>query len=340
MFRTVFEALGDGSLVGIFPEGITHTKPSITSLKTGAARIALGATDATGGWFPIVPIGLLFQQKDVFRSEATAIVGDPIDWSDLAERGEDDVDAVLDLTNRIDAGIRTVTLNLERWEDQPIVECAEAVWAAERGHDRDPARMVERLRISTGTLAALRRGQDTTWLGLVDDIKAHQAALKRIRLSPAQLLYESGTRRNVGWVTRHFYLLASYVIAIGTTGLVLFYPAFLLTGLVVRVLKPGYEQRSANKLFVGTLIYGLWVVILTVLLTWWMGPLAGLATFVGLPALGIAGRYIREQWRGSLRDLRFLLVKRSRSEMIGRLRADQQDLAARIEVVLERAGDV
>ncbi len=47
-FRAVFDVLGDGAAVGIFPEGISHSEPSMSPLKTGAARIALGATERAG----------------------------------------------------------------------------------------------------------------------------------------------------------------------------------------------------------------------------------------------------------------------------------------------------
>ena len=43
MFHSTYEALGEGDLVMIFPEGVTVDDPSMARVKTGAARIALGA---------------------------------------------------------------------------------------------------------------------------------------------------------------------------------------------------------------------------------------------------------------------------------------------------------
>ena len=45
--RDVFEAvigeLAAGAAIGIFPEGISHSEPSLAVLRTGTARMALGA---------------------------------------------------------------------------------------------------------------------------------------------------------------------------------------------------------------------------------------------------------------------------------------------------------
>ena len=87
-FRAVFTALGDGDAVGIFPEGISHSEPSLVPLKTGAARIAFGGREQAGRAFPIVPVGLVFRQKDVFRSEVIVYTGRPVAWEDLDPRSE------------------------------------------------------------------------------------------------------------------------------------------------------------------------------------------------------------------------------------------------------------
>src|SRR5688500_13547983 len=63
-FEAAYVALETGSAIGIFPEGTSHDEPSITQLRTGAARIALGAAPRIGGAFPIIPIGLVFRRKE------------------------------------------------------------------------------------------------------------------------------------------------------------------------------------------------------------------------------------------------------------------------------------
>jgi len=84
-------------------------------------------------------------------------------WEDLADRGAEDQEAVRELTARLEENLRQVTVNLERWEDRPLVECAEAVWSAELGGEGDAAEQVRRAQTAANILADLRRrGGDTT----------------------------------------------------------------------------------------------------------------------------------------------------------------------------------
>jgi 1-acyl-sn-glycerol-3-phosphate acyltransferase len=114
-FRAVYATLARGAAVGIFPEGQSHSEPSMVTLKTGAARIVLGTHAAHGTRVPIVPMGLVFRQKDIFRSDALIVVGSAVPWDDLADRGTEDPDAVRDLTERIGAGLRQVPD--PRWDE-------------------------------------------------------------------------------------------------------------------------------------------------------------------------------------------------------------------------------
>lgn len=79
-FAACFAALGAGGAIALFPEGISYHAPKLQPLKTGAARIALGAERTHGPLgLRIVPVGLTFEDKAEFRSRALIVVGDPLD---------------------------------------------------------------------------------------------------------------------------------------------------------------------------------------------------------------------------------------------------------------------
>ena len=83
MFEAVFAELLSGAAVGIFPEGISHSGPSLSRLKTGGARIALGTAARSGTAFPLIPVGLVLRDKGMFRSDALVIRGEAVAWDDL-----------------------------------------------------------------------------------------------------------------------------------------------------------------------------------------------------------------------------------------------------------------
>src|SRR5262245_11098404 len=129
-FAAVHSALARGEAVCLFPEGRSHDEPALVRLKTGAARMALGA-ETSAGWtlgVRIVPVGLVYRAKPSFRSRVAVWTGAPLDVADLRaplERGERAT--VEELTGRIAAALSAVTLELERWEDLPLLELAERI---------------------------------------------------------------------------------------------------------------------------------------------------------------------------------------------------------------------
>ncbi len=129
MFSACHDALAAGSHLALFPEGEVHREPAMLPLKTGAARIALGAA-AEGGTrgITIVPVGLVYDDKGRFRSQAAIHVGKPIAIDDWVERyradGPGTVRAVTDiLADRL----REVTLNHASWHEAMVIDRAAAI---------------------------------------------------------------------------------------------------------------------------------------------------------------------------------------------------------------------
>lgn len=114
-FRRVYQHLGAGRVVLIFPEGQSHSDPMLRPLKTGAARLALGAEKATGERPAVVPVGLTFTHKGRFRSDVLVHFGRPVEIEEIP--GEERETTVRRLTEAIGEGLVKVTLNADSWED-------------------------------------------------------------------------------------------------------------------------------------------------------------------------------------------------------------------------------
>jgi glycerol-3-phosphate O-acyltransferase / dihydroxyacetone phosphate acyltransferase len=78
-------------VIGIFPEGTVNDTLKLLPLRTGAARIALGARAAGADALRIVPVGLLYEDKATPRTRVLVRARDPIDlddvWPDLVRGG-------------------------------------------------------------------------------------------------------------------------------------------------------------------------------------------------------------------------------------------------------------
>jgi 1-acyl-sn-glycerol-3-phosphate acyltransferase len=331
MFRAVHTALADGAAVGIFPEGLSHNEPSLAPLRTGAARIALGAHALIGRPFPVVPVGLVFRQREVFRSEALVLVGRAVPWDDLAPLGANDEAAVRTLTGRIAEALRQLTVNLEHWQDQPLVECAIRIWEAERGAPPDPGERVARLGATTRILAAVRQSDDAAGTGLARDVEAHRRRLRRLGLRPADLVTNVGLGRSAGWAARRVPLILPLAAAVAVAGWLLFWTPYRLTGAIVDRMRRPVDQRSTYKLLVGIVLYAVWVLALAVVAAVSFNAWAGLGALLAVPAVGMTGLVIRERWRGAGGDVRRFILLRSRRELVDTLRATQRDLGGRLD---------
>lgn len=108
-FRAVSGALRDGKAVLIFPEGKSHSEPSLAPLRSGLARMALQARDAGARGVRIVPVGLTFERKWRPRTRIVARVADPIDLDEWS--AEPPAEPVASLTRLVEQRLREATLN-------------------------------------------------------------------------------------------------------------------------------------------------------------------------------------------------------------------------------------
>lgn len=119
-FRAIHAALAAGDVIAVFPEGESRGTPYLRDLKTGAARMALGAEDAAA-WTAdvhIVPIGLSYEDPGRFRSYAEAWIGEPIavaEWRAAYER--DSIRAGRELTERMAVALRRLALQVPPGDD-------------------------------------------------------------------------------------------------------------------------------------------------------------------------------------------------------------------------------
>lgn len=326
-------ALVQGRAITIFPEGKSHSEPQLAELKTGAARIALEAT-RQGAAVKLVPIGITYEAKNLFRSRVHVEVGQPLEAKSFLEQpGEDPHDAAKRLTSGIADGLRAVTLNLEKWEDLPILETAESLYALNRGEAAGNAE--RRLAFARG-MSLLRAEQPTRFESLKTQVAGFRRHLDLLSISTDDLTsrYRPAT---VAWfVLRNLLWLATlplFLIGVG-----LFIIPWLIPQLIVKATKPEIDTESTVKVLTLLLLAPLWWFLL-VGLGWWSGG-ASLALFALIACLPLAAftRFYFERRTAALRDVRTFFVLISRRAVQARLLNEGQALATEVERLASEFG--
>lgn len=166
-FQNCYELLAQNRCIALFPEGISHNETKLQPLKTGAARIALGAlgfgkeetarrkdaetarpgnsaaefgekqsanpkSEIRNPKLEIMAVGLYYTSKTSFRSEVLIRYGEIIEVEPVAldENGEPPREAVYALNAKIENALRNVTLNLESQNELDAILKAEALFSS------------------------------------------------------------------------------------------------------------------------------------------------------------------------------------------------------------------
>ncbi len=115
-FGRVYQVLENQGCIGIFPEGRNSPQRQVAELRTGTARMALGA-EARNNYqlgLCIVPIGLSFESRELFLSSALLSFEQPIWVADYAcLHRENPEHAVRTLTQDLQRALRGQALHIE-----------------------------------------------------------------------------------------------------------------------------------------------------------------------------------------------------------------------------------
>jgi 1-acyl-sn-glycerol-3-phosphate acyltransferase len=332
MLAAAQEALVAGDAVGIFPEGISHSDPSLAPLRTGAARIALGAVQACGGGFPIVPVGLVLQQKERFRSRALALIGAPLGWTDLTEKGIEDAYAVRELTARIENALRQVTLNLERWEDAAVASLAEAVYSSEFPASGGRSERHRREAAFADVLVGLRRTDPRRLKDLLSSLRQFEEFLSALNTGPSDLDRQARPRTALAWSARQLALLLVGA-PLALLGHLAFFVPYQVTDRIGSADHLERNVRSTYKLLAGAAVYATWIALLATAAAILLGPWLAPLVLVALPVLGFVTLVVRERWREDRTRVQRYLRFRRKGDARGALLIMRLELAQRLETL-------
>ncbi|MBL7008284.1 MAG: 1-acyl-sn-glycerol-3-phosphate acyltransferase [Planctomycetes bacterium] len=323
-FAAAHQALAEGQVLFLFPEGISHNEPQLQPLKSGAARIALGAEAARGYGLGlrIVPVGITYRDKTRFGSAAAIEIGAPIDVAAFAEDYQRDPwPAVEALTAAIEDGVRRLTINLDRWEDLPLVRLAEKILG------RRDAHVVKRLRAMAATGRARQQEDPEAFAALRQRLAAFQLQLDELGLEVNHLDARYSPAAVVRFVLRN--LLAVVIgLPLAVAAGLLYLPPRLLVRSAGRRWSESEDVLVSVKFLAGALLFPLWHA--GIVLTAWTsfgGPWAALLGVL-LPFAYLYSRYFFLHRVRALREIRAFLAAPFQRERRRRLRQLRDELSA------------
>lgn len=289
-FERARAVLRGGGSIAIFPEGTTHSDPQLRELKTGAARIALGAR--LDELF-VIPTGIYYTAKHVFRSKALVVFGEPVRVVPARdeEPAANDVDA---LTSAIDAGLDEVTLQADSHAALELIGRAEDIFTADE--TQSLAEELElRRRFAEGYHEL--RARDPKRLERLESAIAQLAAeLRRARLDPHELQPGIAIAR----VVRVLVLLP-----LAALGVIVHYIPYRLIGVLAKRFARGESEVVATIKFLASfaLIPGTWIAA-AIFAGVRFGVAAAMVSLAAMPLLAYLALRVSEELDDVIGDLR------------------------------------
>lgn len=336
-FEAVEAALVAGSAVLIFPEGISHDLPSVQPLKTGAARIALASYARGAEQLLIIPVGLSYADKLRFRSTAAVEVGAPIRVADFAVTTgveEDERAAVRRLTGAITEGLHQITVNLESWEDLPVLEAIDALW---RQQDPERTRRIKKLARGTSKL----RQQDPAYFeDLRTRLSDYLLRLKRIGLRPQDIAEGAVAARRspvrVGLFALRNLVAMVFAFPFAILGLVFWFIPFWTVHLIWFLWRAEQDVGATVKVLAALVLYPLYYVVALFLLSSHLGPLNLLFLALMTPGAGMMTRHFFRRRLFAVRQLLTFARKAARGQILEELVRERDAFCAEFDAVAQR----
>lgn len=327
--------LAQGGAMALCPEGTTHSSAQLLPMRTGAARMVLGAEKEAGwkGAVKVVPVGLWFESKTLFRTSVLLVVGEPFDVSDYAEEyAADEYQTIRAVTDKIATSLDKVVLQAENAEllaAAPII----ATWTVPQAESLTLSEQHEWATKLLSVYEEIKRTDPERLETFSQDARHYANTLETLGISNPWTLEPSTSLWQLIWHLRALcWLVLKLVISFpfALAGSILGYIPYRLAGPVATAVAPDDTQTSTFKLIGGSIF---------VLLGWiWeaiacgkrFGKAWGVLLFLLAPPLG----YVALRWGEGWRKLREIAdskrLRWEQGELVNSLTAQRQALAEEV----------
>ena len=311
-FGAMFEVLGAGGAIGIFPEGISHDAAHLSKLKTGAARLALGAAAKTGQPISIVPCGLTFIHPKRFRSRVLVQLGTPI----VVTTGD-----VKQLTGQIEVALQRLTINAPDWDTVRALDGVRRLYQPQEISIEERVELARRFNTYYAQVAG-----DPRVVDIMRRVGSYQERLEELGISDRELARDLSKLEIFLRVVRQLALVAFWS-PLTVPAAPLHLPTLIFARLVGPRLTPRKDVIATTKMLIGMLLV-LVSYLAAIGILWWKAGFwwAALAVIV-LPLSGWATLRVLDRLRLARRGLSVLLHRLRFRRAVSALRAERVTLA-------------
>jgi glycerol-3-phosphate O-acyltransferase/dihydroxyacetone phosphate acyltransferase len=335
-FARCHELLAQGGALALFPEGKSHNEPALQPLKTGLARIVLGAEAKHPGLGTrIVPVGLTFAAREKFRSRVLVQIGRPIDPSlEAGLGGLASSDAVRALTSRVADALEEVTLNYSSWEDAQLLARAAEMYGRAELYLPGRRRLAEGFPIQKAFIEGyedLKRRFPEKVAAVAAAVRSYDRLLRAFRLRDDQVAAAYPPFPVLRFAGRTLLRLLIH-LPLAVLGTVINWIPYRLIGvLATRLAGESSDQTATLKLMGAVLLFPLnWSLAAALAVhwtgTWWAAPAALLLA----PVSGYAALLFDEHRARFWDEARAYLVLRTRRRKAEGLRSCRREVLEQV----------
>lgn len=334
VFDFCYKHLAKGRCILVFPEGNSKTERRIRPLKSGVARIALGAEKANNfqANVVVIPVGINYSNPHRFQSDLFIKIGKPIRVADYKEQYlKNEKQASNDITEVIHAAMTDQIALINNEALDAIITNVETIYRAElveKSVEKDEATAGFKLsrEIAEAVEYFYKKDEDRVWrVNLL--IQQYLYKLQRFGLKDKLL---RGTQEPINLKKNAlFFVLGFPVFLFGFINNAL---PFYLSMYLIKRIGPREDFEGSVKLAVGCFTFlgfylgEAWLVMHYT--NFWLGALYLLVLYpTGLFALQYLKKYFKV--RGTLT---YLVIFMKKSKLINQLLKDREAIITELEI--------
>jgi glycerol-3-phosphate O-acyltransferase / dihydroxyacetone phosphate acyltransferase len=299
-FKNCYEFLSRKGILLIFPEGTSINERKLRPIKSGTARIALGAEERYEALnLVILPIGVNYSNPTRFGEEAALHIGPPIPVNSfLSKYNENPSAGVQELTATIEESLKSLVVITKDKDEDDLVRKVENVYASSGLTDRNNRLDVT---LSKNIVAAINYYQETDPVFLremTESIDHYLDNLKSLRVNDFVIgKYEPTSV----WKQIRYVLYFVFGFPFYCLGLFFNYVPYIIPSHVANWISRDEEYRAPIMMTTGIFTFPLYYA--GVLSTVWHFTHSFMHLTLLLIAMPLTGFFVLQYWK-RLRNMR------------------------------------